>query len=115
MDLLRSPGSLEDASQGQASSMCLRFDSVFAPAVKKCRLGSLAAPKNRLSRTASNVWEVNAGWIVWSDDAVDIMTRAPGKCSTRPGIPPFGGLAGFESCSFVELAVIATSSPHSGH
>jgi len=47
--------------------------SFFAPAVNKCRLETKVegGPKIRVY-----IWEANAGWIVWSDDAVDALMKA---------------------------------------
>lgn len=73
---------------------------------KKCRLRD-----QRRQRTAWDVWEVNAGWVVWLDGAAVLMTRVTGILldtgTRRPG-----------ACNEVTLCVmktaIATSSPHSG-
>lgn len=47
--------------------------SFFAPAVNTCRLETKVegGPKIRVY-----IWEANAGWIVWSDDAVDALMKA---------------------------------------
>jgi hypothetical protein len=58
-----------------------------------------------------DVWEVNAGWDVWLDDAVVIMTIAPVFDSIR-GADRFGGWKGFEAAFCMMATVIATSTPH---
>jgi len=65
-------------------------------------------------RTAWDVWEVNAGWVVWLDGAAVLMTRVT---DTRldPGADRSGGAwKGLEVALCVMKTATATSSPHSG-
>ena len=85
------------------------WDSSFAQVAKTYRLRRSAA-----LRTAWDVWEVNAGWVVWLDGAAVLMTRVT---DTRldPGADRSGGAwKGLEVALCVMKTATATSSPHSG-
>ena len=50
---------------------------------------SIGCGDQRHQRTAWDVWEVNAGWVVWLDGAAVLMTRVTGILldigARRPG------------------------------
>ena len=56
--------------------------------------------------------EANAGWIVWSDDAVDALMKASANSWTQSRISHSWGLDEFGTCTMP--TVVATTSPNSG-